>query len=301
MAHKILFVDDEQGVLDGYERLLHKEFKVSVAVGGQKGLSALQEHGPFAVVISDMRMPGMNGAEFLAEVRQRAPDTIRMLLTGYTDLNAAIDAVNKGNIFQYLAKPCDKDVLIGAINKGLAQYRSVKAEKELLKKAQIAEPSQFEDAEICQWDNFESPTGLPGPSQAREHLAPLLGEDPQCYVVLFRITLVRTIEERYGEQAAAGYLNSGAQFLIQSLRPDDRFFHWGRDVLMAVVRRQVSPAALRMELARLLSNSREYVMEANGRSIVMAIPKTFDLQPASQFSTIEDLLLAFDASLCGRL
>ena len=86
MAEKVLFVDDEQDILDGCQRLLRKEFNVSVALGEQQGLAAIEQYGPFAVVVSDMRMPGMNGAEFLAQVRKKAPDTIRMLLTGYPDL-----------------------------------------------------------------------------------------------------------------------------------------------------------------------------------------------------------------------
>jgi len=79
-----------------------------------------------------MRMPGMNGAQFLAQVRQRAPDTIRMLLTGFTDIDAAMEAVNQGNIFRFLAKPCEKEVLVGAINAGVYQYRLVMVERELL-------------------------------------------------------------------------------------------------------------------------------------------------------------------------
>jgi response regulator RpfG family c-di-GMP phosphodiesterase len=132
MADKILFVDDEPSVLDGYKRILHREFEVDTAVGGEQGLVSIRDCGPYSVVISDMRMPGMNGAQFLAQVRQRTPDTVRMLLTGYTDLGAAIDAVNDGNIFRFLTKPCDKEVLTKAINAGLVQYRLITAEKELL-------------------------------------------------------------------------------------------------------------------------------------------------------------------------
>jgi CheY-like chemotaxis protein len=98
VSDKILFVDDEPDVLNGYKRILHREFQVDTAVGGEKALAAIQEHGPYAVVISDMRMPEMNGAQFLARVRGTAPDTVRMLLTGYTDLDAAMQAVNEGNI-----------------------------------------------------------------------------------------------------------------------------------------------------------------------------------------------------------
>jgi response regulator RpfG family c-di-GMP phosphodiesterase len=132
MTDKILFVDDEPAVLDGYKRTLHREFEVDTAVGGEQGLALIRDQGPFAVVISDMRMPGMNGAQFLAQVRQRAPETVRMLLTGYTDLDAAMLAVNEGNIFRFLTKPCDKDILINAISDGLGQYRLVMAEKNLL-------------------------------------------------------------------------------------------------------------------------------------------------------------------------
>ena len=132
MADKILFVDDEPAVLDGYKRILHRDFELSTATGGEQALAEIHEHGPYSVVISDMRMPGMNGAQFLARVRQTAPDTIRMLLTGHADLNAAMDAVNEGNIFRFLTKPCEKEVLGKAITTGLVQYRLVTAEKELL-------------------------------------------------------------------------------------------------------------------------------------------------------------------------
>jgi FixJ family two-component response regulator len=134
MIEKILFVDDEVPVLDGYKRLLHRQFEVDTAVGAEQGLASIRDSGPYAVVISDMRMPGMSGAQFLAQVRLDAADTVRMLLTGYTDLNAAMEAVNEGNIFRFLTKPCEKEVLAKAINAGLAQYRLVIAEKELLEK-----------------------------------------------------------------------------------------------------------------------------------------------------------------------
>ena len=132
MADKILFVDDEPAVLDGYKRILQREFDISTAAGGEQALAAIRENGPYSVVISDMRMPGMSGAQFLARVRQTAPDTIRMLLTGHADLNAAMEAVNEGNIFRFLTKPCEKEVLGKAITTGLVQYRLVIAEKELL-------------------------------------------------------------------------------------------------------------------------------------------------------------------------
>jgi FixJ family two-component response regulator len=301
MAEKILFVDDEPAVLDGYRRMLHWEFDVSTAAGGEAGLTTIHDCGPFAVVISDMRMPGMNGAEFLSQVLQKSPETVRMLLTGYTDINAAIDAVNEGNIFRFLTKPCTKEALVDAIHIGLAQYRSITTEKKLAKTAQIIEESRSEPAVSCQWDNFEGPTGLPGPTQARNHLAPLFRVDTLSYVVLLKLSMLQTVEQRYGEEAAGDYLNSAAQFLVQALRPDDRLFHWGMDVLMAVVRRNVSPGALRMEIDRLTLSSRGQMMNVNGKSIMIACPIAFDLLPVSQFSTLDDMLLSFDAKPIGMV
>jgi ActR/RegA family two-component response regulator len=132
MPAKILFVDDESAVLAGYERALHRDFEVDTAVGGELGLQAMLGNGPYAVVISDMRMPGMSGAQFLAKARKSAPDTVRMLLTGYTDLGAAMEAVNEGNIFRFLTKPCGKEILVPAINAGVEQNELIRSEKELL-------------------------------------------------------------------------------------------------------------------------------------------------------------------------
>ncbi|MGA3160161.1 MAG: response regulator [Terracidiphilus sp.] len=124
MAEQILFVDDDKGVLDGIERLLHGEFSISKAQGAVQGLASIQLFGPYAIVVSDLRMPGMDGASFLERVHQQAPKTVTMLLTGYRDLDVAINAVNEGYIFRYLKKPCKKEDLVNAIHLGLAQYRT---------------------------------------------------------------------------------------------------------------------------------------------------------------------------------
>ena len=132
MGDKILLVDDEPAFLTGYKLILPETWEADTAVGGARGLAAIRDHGPYAVVVSDMRMPGMNGVQFLAQVRQAAPDTVRIMLTGYSDVSAAMDAVNQGNIFRFLAKPCEQEVLSNAITSGLVQYRLVTSEKDLL-------------------------------------------------------------------------------------------------------------------------------------------------------------------------
>ncbi|MGA3130962.1 MAG: response regulator [Terracidiphilus sp.] len=122
LANRILFVDDDTRVLDGLKRMLHGEIEVETASSGTEGLATIHLFGPFAIVVSDMRMPGLDGAEFLARVRELTPYTVRMLLTGHKDLKRAIAAVNEGQIFRYLAKPCEKDEMLKAICLGLAQY-----------------------------------------------------------------------------------------------------------------------------------------------------------------------------------
>ena len=102
----ILCVDDEPRVLEGLKLTLRRGFNVATATNGAEGLAVLQQMDGAAVVISDMRMPGMNGAVFLAKVRALWPDCTRLLLTGEPGRDAVVAAVNEGQIFRFLTKPC---------------------------------------------------------------------------------------------------------------------------------------------------------------------------------------------------
>jgi len=134
MTESVLFVDDEELVRRGYRRRLIEQFRLETAADAFEGLAKLETMGPFAVVVSDFRMPGMNGIEFLLQVKEKFPDTVRIMLTGYADMQMAIDAVNEGNIFRFLTKPCSAETLASALSAGIAQYRLVIAERELLNK-----------------------------------------------------------------------------------------------------------------------------------------------------------------------
>jgi response regulator RpfG family c-di-GMP phosphodiesterase len=134
MNQKVLFVDDDQNLLASCERSFRRQFDVATATGGVAALQKMTEQGPFAVVVSDRQMPGMDGIQFLTLVRERAPDTVRIMLTGNADLEGAIKVVNEGNIFRFLTKPCPQDVLGKAVADALAQFQLVIAEKELLNK-----------------------------------------------------------------------------------------------------------------------------------------------------------------------
>ena len=129
---KILFVDDDPNILSACQRQLRKKFDIETMVGPEQGLTALASKERYAVIITDMRMPGMDGIEFLRCVGHLSPESVRMMLTGNADQQTAIDAVNEGNIFRFLTKPCPPELLETTILAGLEQYRLVMAEKVLL-------------------------------------------------------------------------------------------------------------------------------------------------------------------------
>ncbi len=132
MNDRVLFVDDEANVLSSIKRQLRKKFSVYTALSGAEALELIAQKGPFAAVVVDMRMPDMNGIEVLSRIKKIAPETVRMMLTGYADQETAIQAVNEGNIFRFLNKPCSPELLENAVRAAIEQYRLVTAERELL-------------------------------------------------------------------------------------------------------------------------------------------------------------------------
>jgi response regulator RpfG family c-di-GMP phosphodiesterase len=129
---RILCVDDEPNVLEGLARTLRSHFVVETTTQGKVALDLFGTAEPFAVVMSDQRMPQMTGVQFLAHARTVAPATVRVLLTGQADMESAIAAVNEGNIFRFLTKPCATDVLLKALEACCEQYRLITSEKVLL-------------------------------------------------------------------------------------------------------------------------------------------------------------------------
>lgn len=133
---RVLFVDDEPELLASLRLGLRRRFQVGLAGSGTEALDACDQAAkagvPFEAVVSDMRMPGMSGAELLRELRRRYPDVPRLLLSGQADVDSAIAAVNEAKIFRFLTKPCPPETLAEAIDDALEQARLARAEKELL-------------------------------------------------------------------------------------------------------------------------------------------------------------------------
>ncbi len=129
----ILFVDDESHVLDGIQRQLRGKFRIETSIGAEEALRLVQDRDPFALVVSDMQMPGISGMDFLSRLRYSSPQTVRVMLTGNADMQTAIDAVNDGHLFRFLTKPCSPNDLSQCLEAGLEYYRFRKTQDEFSK------------------------------------------------------------------------------------------------------------------------------------------------------------------------
>ncbi|MFA6901052.1 MAG: HD domain-containing phosphohydrolase [Desulfurivibrionaceae bacterium] len=144
---KLLFVDDEENILRSLQRLfMDEEVEVFTASSGPKGLEILAREAGIGVIVSDQRMPEMTGVDFLEKSKAVSPHAIRVLLTGYADVNAAIDAINRGDIFRYLNKPWNDDELVRTVTSALQMYRLLSENKRL------AAIVKKQNAELKKWN-----------------------------------------------------------------------------------------------------------------------------------------------------
>lgn len=168
----ILCVDDEPLVLEGLRDTLRRSFEVHVAQSGADGLALLRDRPHrFAVVMSDMRMPVMSGSAFLQQARQTAPLAVRMLLTGYADVDSAVKAVNDGRIFRFLTKPCDRAELLRACAAALGQHRVDATERVLLEQTLHGSVRALTDVL-----SIASPAAFGRGSRVKRLLKPFLSE-----------------------------------------------------------------------------------------------------------------------------
>ena len=133
MNRKILFVDDQENVLRAFQRNLGSAFDIDIAVGAKEGL-AMADGSLYAAIVSDLRMPGMDGIRFLARIKENYPDVVRLMLSGDADLSAAMAAVNEGRVFQFLTKPCSTENLARALEAAVRQHELIMAERDLLER-----------------------------------------------------------------------------------------------------------------------------------------------------------------------
>ena len=119
---KVLVVDDEETYLRTLRRILRKDFNVLTAGSGPEGIEVLEQNKDVALIMSDQRMPFMTGSDFLGEALKLAPDSIRFLITGYSDLDAVVEAINTGHIYRYITKPWNPDELLIDVRRAVEHY-----------------------------------------------------------------------------------------------------------------------------------------------------------------------------------
>lgn len=132
MTPKILFVDDDPNLLAAFRRNLRNRFVFDTAEGGQEALEQIRSKGPYAVLVVDMRMPFMDGVEFLERAKEAEPNAVRIMLTGNADQQTAVDALNRGQVFRFLNKPCATETLVPTLETALKHHEMQQMERELL-------------------------------------------------------------------------------------------------------------------------------------------------------------------------
>lgn len=137
MAIGVLYIDDEVNNLNSFKAAFRRDFEIFTASSAKEGRKILDSQ-EIGVIITDQRMPGMTGIEFLESILPIYPDTIRILLTGFSDINAVMDAINRGQVYKYLVKPWQNDELKMYIENALEIYNLRKENKELARKLNAA-------------------------------------------------------------------------------------------------------------------------------------------------------------------
>jgi response regulator RpfG family c-di-GMP phosphodiesterase len=132
MTSRILFVDDDPSLLAALQRNLRRQFEFDTALGGLEALELVKEKGPYALFVVDMSMPVMTGQEFLERCLDIAPQTVRIMLTGNADQKTVVEALNRGQVFRFLNKPCPLETLVPVLETGLKHYQMLQMERELL-------------------------------------------------------------------------------------------------------------------------------------------------------------------------
>ncbi len=228
---KVLLVDDEALVLEGYRRILRKQFRLDTASSGREALELLAQDQDYAVVISDMRMPGMSGLELLSRVREINPNTVRIMLTGNSERQTIIDAINHGEIYRFLTKPCDINVMGEAISEGIRRYKQIKADRELLNKnaAKLRGLSQ----KLSYQSTHDPLTGLDNRRSFEARLDQALESaqnETQTHAVCYLdLDHLHVINDNYGIEAGDRLLKEIAARLKQGRRREDLVARMGGD------------------------------------------------------------------------
>ncbi len=203
MNRRVLLVDDNADFQQGVRQLLLPRFEVVLAASGAEALARCAQHGPFAVVVSDYAMPGMNGIELCAELCEQWPDTARILLTGCADLGLALEALERGAIFRFLTKPPIPTRLLEAVAAGVARHQAVEQERQFTEQLAFARESLQTLNGVLEQRLDKGLAQLDALARGSEHIAAASSTED----VLTRTTLA--VRELFGARAPEVHATDG--------------------------------------------------------------------------------------------
>ncbi|MEO8097400.1 MAG: response regulator [Acidobacteriota bacterium] len=299
---KILFVDDDVNILSAFQRSLRGSFEIVGALGGEKALQELETKGPFAVIVSDLRMPRMGGMEFLARAYEVSPASIQLVLSGTAEVSVAIEALNQGRIFRFLTKPCAPDVLAATLTAALNQYQLGITQKSIMETQLQGDSAEILDslkalvetgkqriAELAQTGESiqsDSPaasstdplTGLFGPDAACLAIATALASDSPPQLAVFSVQRMEFMRSRYGQAVSDQVMLLASQHLATNAElTGDTLYRWkGKSDFIALLARPEPLEAVKLDLQRSLSNPINQFFETMSRCVFLPIKITVD-------------------------
>ncbi len=244
MSEKILFVDDEPNVLNAYKRQFRKQFLIITASSGREGLEVIEKEGPFSVVVADMQMPKMDGITFLKKVQQKAPNSVRLMLTGNADQQTAIEAVNEGNVFRFLTKPCPSELLGKTLESALEQNKLIHAREALAENEKKLREANEKLAQANQdLEQLARNDGLTGIYNRRHFDETLQAElhrhariEQPLSLILADIDFFKLYNDQYGHQGGDDCLKQVAKTINKNFnRAGDMVARYGGEEFAIIV------------------------------------------------------------------
>jgi two-component system cell cycle response regulator len=277
MKDKILFVDDDEKTLKRLEYTFKNEFDVDTAINAEQALKKIYTDCEYAVIVADMRMDDMNGVEFLHKIKRITPDTVRIMLTGHADLHTAVEAVNRGNIFCFLQKPCLNKELKATIMEGIEKYKRAK---------DIEEKAQKDGL-----------TGLYNHNAIinilEKQIKKTETDGKPLTLAMVDLDLFKAVNDTYGHQTGDMVLVTIAQIIKEEIRETDCAGRYGGEEFLIVMTETDSVQAfIALERLRKRIEKRKWESEGLKVSISAGLKQYADESIKAFIKKTDDLLYA---------